>query len=294
MRKNVLVIYNPKAGTEKAKTFLSKLLVHLTKNNARPVVFPITKQYGSEEIIADEGESADCVVVCGGDGTLNHAVNGLMKLDKRPLLAYVPSGSTNDFAVSMGISEDFRKTCKSIDKGEPFYYDIGMFNGKYFNYVAAFGAFTDVSYDTPQKLKNALGHTAYVLNGIVNLPINKYYHAKITADGNVFEGNYIYGSVSNSTSIGGIKAAEIPGFEPDDGYMELTLVKMPSDIMELGYVLNHFIAQNFDNEYIKITKAKSIKIEFDEEVDWTLDGEYGGRVARADIVVLNKEIGLIR
>ena len=160
MRKNVLLIYNPSAGKNGAGKLLPKAIQSLRNCGCRVTVFPVSKNYGAEDIIKDEVSKADIVVCCGGDGTMNHTINGLMALEKRPYLGYIPAGSTNDFAVSVGIEKDVGKNCHNIANDRPFFYDIGKFNNLYFNYIAAFGAFTRVSYSTPQSEKNALGHMA--------------------------------------------------------------------------------------------------------------------------------------
>ena len=175
MRKEVLVMYNPKSGKNGANAMLPKVVNGLCARDCRVTVYPILSSFGAEEILAAEDGKCEYVVCCGGDGSLNHTINGLMRMENRPLLTYIPSGSTNDFAASMGISADIVKSCQALVHGTPFYYDIGKFNDQYFNYIAAFGAFTQVSYSTPQNSKNYLGHAAYIIEGLRHLPIGQFY-----------------------------------------------------------------------------------------------------------------------
>ncbi len=294
MRKNVLMIYNPKAGTEKAASLMPKAVQYLCRANCRVVTWPILPGFGAEEIIQEEEGNFDIVVCCGGDGTLNHTINGLMRLDNRPLLGYIPSGSTNDFASSMDIKARLKDNCNAIATAEPFYYDIGKFNDKYFNYVAAFGAFTDVPYTTAQSSKNRMGHWAYIVEGLTHLPLGKYYHLTATANGKVYTGDYVYGSISNTTSIGGMSIQPLSTSTPDDGLYEVILIKNPTNFIELQGLIAAILVQNFDNPYIDYFKTDKIDFAFDSPTAWTLDGEFGDEVADVNISVENRAMGLLK
>ncbi len=294
MKKQVLIIYNPSAGKTSANTILPKAIAQLASDNCRPIVYPVLKGYGAEKIIAEEKGSFDVVLCCGGDGTLNHTINGLFEAGvEKPLLGYIPAGSTNDFAASMGI-KDVIRTCRSVAYGQPFYYDIGKFNNKYFNYVAAFGAFTAASYTTSQDLKNQLGHAAYVIEGLRNFSVGQYHTATITVNGETFTDNYIYGSVSNSTSIGGMNIDRLSDIEMNDGLFEVLLIKAPQSPMDIQNIIAAILMQNYTGQYLKYFKTDSIKIEFDKPARWTLDGEFGGDISTAEINVVPKAVGLLK
>jgi len=294
MRKQILFIYNPSAGKNGANEILSQAIGQLTSDNCRVTVYPVMKGYGAEKILKEEKGKFDRVLCCGGDGTLNHTINGLLEtgVDK-PLLGYIPTGSTNDFAASMGI-KNLTETCRTVAYGQPFFYDIGKFNDSYFNYIAAFGAFTDVSYVTPQNLKNQLGHAAYIIEGIRHLPLGKYYTLTAKSDESIYSGDYIYGSVSNSTSIGGMSIPVRNDIKMNDGLFEVILIKAPKTVMETQNLLTALITQNFDSPFIEYFKTDKIEFSFDKETPWTLDGEFGGNVTDVNINVINKAIGLLK
>lgn len=293
MKKNVLIIYNPKAGKNGAAHMLPYVVESLRKRDCRCVAQPVLSGYGAEEILAEEDGRFETVVCRGGDGTLNHTINGLMSMEEKPRLIYLPTGSTNDFAASLGLSRDIETACSNID-GQPFYYDIGKFNDNYFNYVAAFGAFTKVSYSTPQELKNQLGHAAYIIEGLRHLPIGQYHTATIISEDRVFHGDFIYASVSNSTSIGGVSVPVKDEVSMNDGLFEVMLIKAPKSVMELQSIITSMLTQNFDNQYISYFKTRNVHFSFTSPTPWTLDGEFGGDVTEAKISVIDKAIGILK
>ena len=293
MKKNVLIIYNPKAGKNGASHMLPGVVQRLRAKNCRCVTYPTMDGFGAEEILEYEKGNFDYIVCCGGDGSLNHTINGLMMLDKRPCLIYLPTGSTNDFAQSLGLSKDIEEACSKIDN-PPFYYDIGKFNNQYFNYVAAFGAFTKVSYSTPQELKNQLGHAAYIIEGIKHIPIGQHHTRTVISEERVLYGDFIYCSVSNSTSVGGISVPVKNEVSMNDGLFEVFLIKAPKSIIEMQGIITALLTRNYDNKYISHFKTRNIRFEFEKETPWTLDGEFGGDVLEANISVINKAIGIIK
>lgn len=294
MRKNVLLIYNPSAGKNGAGKLLPKAIQSLRNWGCRVTVFPVSKNYGAEDIIKDEASKADIVVCCGGDGTMNHTINGLMALEKRPYLGYIPAGSTNDFAVSAGIEKDVGKNCRNIACSRPFFYDIGKFNNLYFNYIAAFGAFTRVSYSTPQSEKNALGHMAYMIEGVRNLPIGQYIELEYTHGGKEYSGEYIYGAVSNTKSVGGMNFRVLEDSDMDDGLFEVILIKRPKNILDVQNIISALILENYKSPYFEYFKTNEIEFRFKQATSWTLDGEFGGETDRVNIKVENKAIGLLK
>lgn len=294
MRNNVLVIYNPKAGKNGASHMLPHVVEQLRKRNCRCICYPTMEGFGAEETIQYEKGKFDYIVCCGGDGSLNHTINGLMQLSERIPLIYLPTGSTNDFARSLGLSKDIETACSKIENPQPFYYDIGKFNSTYFNYVAAFGAFTQVSYTTSQIMKNQLGHTAYIIEGLKHLPIGQHHTATIISEDRVYHGDFIYCSVSNSTSIGGMNIPDKIDVSMDDGLFEVCLIKAPKSVGDIQSIITAIITQNFDNQYVTYFKTRRLHFEFEKETPWTLDGEFGGNIKTADVSVVNKAIGILK
>lgn len=226
----------------------------------------------------------DLIVCSGGDGTLNETIQGVMKSDNKLPIGYIPAGSTNDFARGVGIPKNIIDAVQWIIDGKPYPCDIGGFNSdKYFTYIAAFGAFTEVTYDTPQQIKNYLGHAAYILNGLTKLSSIRSYHIKISADGDEFEDDFIFGMVTNSSSVAGLLS--LNDFLLDDGLYEVTLIKTPGNAFDLQRIIHSLlnIDIDIDTAYIKSFRAAEIRFECDEEIQWTIDGEYGGTLKNVTV-----------
>lgn len=272
----ILFILNPKAGRMGGK------------RNLQPIL-DIYKKYGIEEVkpfeTAARGDATaavrkyaaqfDRVVCCGGDGTLNETVTGLMQLENPPVLGYIPAGSTNDFAASLGIRGGIEKNTKRTVKGEPFPIDIGSFNSRFFTYTASFGAFTQSSYNTPQNIKNVFGHLAYVFQGIKDLNTIRDYPVQVTADGRDYSDKYVFGAVCNSTSLGGIIKLKKHLVKFNDGYFELVLVRNPKTPAILANLITALAKQDFrDNDSIVFVHAKKVTVQTQDAMPWSLDGEY--------------------
>ena len=275
----LMLVINPTAGKNRARDNLFMLIDYFFTHDYHVTVFPTQAKGDACDYVAQFAQYYDAVVCVGGDGTLNETVTGLMffDADRRPLLGYIPAGSTNDFANTLGISSDMRQAAEQFCSGDVFHCDIGRFNGKYFTYVAAFGMFTDVSYETPQPLKNALGHAAYILEGVKSLASIKNYHLKIVCDGEEIEDDFIYGQVSNSTSIGGLLNIGRTGVQLDDGLFEVILIRMPNNLIALNNTVAALISQNIkDCPGIYFRRAKKITVISDIPLAWSLDGEAGG------------------
>ncbi len=218
----------------------------------------------------------DLIVCSGGDGTLNEVIQGVMKSEDKIPIGYIPAGSTNDFARGVGIPKEIEEAVQWIINGKPYPCDIGSFNDKYFTYIAAFGAFIEVTYETSQQAKNMLGHAAYILNGLTRLKSIKSYHMSVTYDTGTIEDDYIFGMVTNSSSVAGLLS--LSDFLLDDGLYEVTLIKTPSNPLDLQRIIHSLlnIDIDIDTAYIKSFRTSKIKFECDEELQWTIDGEYGG------------------
>ena len=295
MAKRVLFIFNPLSGKGTIKNKLFEIVNFITANGGEATVHPTQGKLDASKTIAEKALGYDLVILCGGDGTLNEGVRGMLSLpkDKRPALGYLPMGSTNDFALSLGLPTNAMKAMGIIFKWKEFKCDIGRFCNDYFVYVAAFGAFTDVAYDTPQQAKNILGHMAYVLEGIKRLPTLRSYGMKVVYDGITIEDDFVFGMVSNSFSIGGVQRYKEDGVCLDDGLFECMLVKNPENPIEIQSIVAGLLAQDFSAKEFYFFKAEKISIQCDEEVSWTLDGEFGGEHKAVEIENMHKELGIM-
>lgn len=254
-----------------------------------------TSQYAGHiiDIVEKLGSNYDNIICCGGDGTLNETINGLMKLNKRPILGYVPCGSTNDFANSIGIPTIVEDSYKTAISGYPFTIDIGKINGKHFSYVAGFGLFTNISYETPQTIKNILGYQAYLLAGFKEIANIKTYPIKVTYDNGTFEDEVMLALVSNSNSIAGMKKFFENYANLNDGLFEVLLVKRPNNISLLKHIVSCIVEKNFDNEMFYSFKTNKLQIESANYIKWTVDGEYCGDFNSVEIEVEPRAIDIL-
>jgi len=275
VKKNrLLIIYNPKAGKSKSKKALSDIK-RLFEDYGYDVSVAVTKaRYHATKIAVRKGRKYELIVCCGGDGTLNEVLSGVVRLPYPPKLGYIPSGSTNDFASGLKLPKNTMVAAKKIMTGKPYPIDMGSFNGRTFAYIASFGAFTGVAYNTPQEIKNLWGHLAYLFEGIKDIKNIKPYRIKAVIDGKEYEDDYVFGSITNAMSIGGILKLDPKVAKLNDGLFEIMLIKMPRNIMELHRIINCFVRRHFDDGLITFLQASEIEIEAPKEMDWTLDGEY--------------------
>lgn len=297
MRKRVLLLANPAAGTEKAKKELMPIVCILAEKGCEVTVYPIEPEKGlvSENIIRDTKGRFDLIMCIGGDGTLNHVVNGIVKNDVHVPISYIPGGSANDFSRNINGDSDWEELCEIAAGSQTFQYDIGKLNDRYFNYIAGFGAFTAVSYSTNQNMKNVLGYGAYVLNMIATLPKNVSFkkHVQVEHDGVKEEGDYIFGGVANTLSVGGVKSPALDGTELNDGLFEVVLVTAPDDLIDIREIVQSLSKGKTDNDYVKVFRAKHVVFRAKEELNWTVDGEYGGSYRESVIDVLPKRMEIM-
>lgn len=283
MAKKLLFVYNPRAGKAMIKNHLSDIVDIFTKGGYDVTTHPTQARADATKIIEEKALDYDLVVCSGGDGTMDEVVTGMLKLDKKIPIGYIPAGSTNDFARSLRISNDMVKAAKDIVEGRFYSCDAGIFNDNCFIYVAAFGLFTDVSYETDQHIKNVLGHAAYLLEGAKRLSAVASYEMKIICDDQTYEGEYIYGMVTNSRSVGGFSKLTGKTVDLNDGYFEVCLIKRPRNINELNQIIIAILDDNVDSEYMQCFKAQNITFKCQVDVPWTLDGEFGGKHKQVDI-----------
>lgn len=275
--KKMLFVYNPNAGKGLLRVKLADVLDIFVRAGYEITVYPTQCYRDGYKKIRKMEDEYDLVVCSGGDGTLDEVVTGMMKREQKIPIGYIPTGTTNDFASSLHISRDILQAADTAVNGKPFACDIGTFNNDIFVYVAAFGLFTDVSYQTDQNLKNMLGHAAYVLEGVKRLTNIPSYQIKITHDGEVIEGEFMIGMVTNSKSVAGFRSIMGKQVLFDDGEFEVMLIKKPKNPLELQAIITALLIESFDTEYMYTFKAKKIKFEAEEEIPWTLDGEFGGQ-----------------
>lgn len=293
--KPLLFIYNPYAGKGLSKEKLPAVLSTFTQEGWLVTAYPTQGKADATEIAAQMGSQFERVVCCGGDGTLSETVSGLMTLEHPPVLGYLPAGTTNDFARNLNLPCRPEDAARTAVCGTVFPCDVGWFNEKTFLYVAAFGAFTDVSYGTPQATKNALGHLAYLLEGVTRLGSLKHYALEITHDGGATTGDFIYGMVSNTISVGGFKGL-LPGeVYLDDGQFEVMLVRRPTSLAELQSILKCLIQhKTVPGGAVETFRTAQLRVACQEELPWTLDGEYGGAPETAEITIQKHAIRLVR
>ena len=291
--KKLLFIVNPRAGKTKSSAPLFDAVAALSSAGYLVRVF-VTKAGGDARRVAAEwGPDYDTVVCAGGDGTLNETISGLMTLPQRPLLGYLPNGSTNDFAASLHLSSDPRHAAQAIASGQPHALDIGRHNDRYFAYVASFGAFTRSSYSATQAAKNALGHFAYILEGLGDLDSLRPYRCAVEADGERFEGEFIFGAVCNSTSLGGLVKLDPACVRMDDGMFELLLLRMPKSALDLQNLINVMTRMQYDYPGVILRHVRHVTVTTDEELPWSLDGEYCPSAPRVEIENLPAAVQLM-
>lgn len=276
--KKLLLLINPHAGKGGFRNGLGEALLHFHRAGFVTTVRFTDKHGDAPSIAAAEAGNYDRIVCVGGDGTLGETVSGLMKISPRPELGYIPMGTTNDCATTLGLSHDPATAAHTAAVGRTLELDVGRFNdAEYFTYVAAFGAFTEVSYQTPQDQKQALGKLAYFLDGVSRLPNLTHRWARVEYDGGVLEDDFIFGAVTNARSVAGvIKLKEDTGVSLSDGLFEVILIRTPESVLQLGAIVTDILANKFDSEYVMLLRSKTVRFTFRDEVAWTLDGEDGG------------------
>ncbi len=293
-RKKVLILLNVAAGKKKGPRNVMLFIEKVASAGYEPVIYPIVPgtDLTSEKILEEYEGDVDLVICIGGDGTLNHLVNAVMGMEHKPCIGYIPSGSTNDFSKSLGIPVEFGKAVDIALGDNRFSYDVGDINGCCFNYTAAFGAFSEVSYATGQKLKNTIGYGAYILSAAASIPKSLGFKQKIRVETEDFheEGEFIFGAVCNSVSIGGMNILANADVRLDDGKMELLMIRSPHNIAELSTIATKLLKGDTDDPHIIFRQVSEVVLQSPEELVWTVDGEYGGKYKTSRIVVKNKAI----
>ena len=293
--KKLLLILNPYAGTKKATKVLPEILGEFNRADYDVRVYVTAGPGDGTQAVEKMADGMDLVVCCGGDGTFNETVTGLMNAGLQTPVGYIPAGSTNDFAASLGLSLDCVEASRQIVAGKPEAFDAGRFGSRYFTYVASFGAFTKASYQTPQSAKNLLGHLAYVLEGIHELPQLRKHRVKLTLDSEeVLEDEYIFGAICNSTSVGGIMSLDPKMVDLKDGKFEVLLVRAPRNLQEISECLLAIQKQQYQCSMLTFRTASRILVEADPTMPWTLDGEKEDGHALVEVRNLHRAIQIIQ
>ena len=290
--KRMLFVFNPRAGKGKIKAHLLDIIDIFNKHDYEVIIRATQRPRDAYEQAKEYASSVDLIVCSGGDGTLDEVVTGIMEEKSSVPIGYIPAGSTNDFATSLFMPKNMTEAAAMIMEEELYHCDIGRFNSQTFAYIAAFGLFTDVSYETDQDLKNVLGHAAYILEGVKSLFNIKSYHMKVSSEEIEVEDDFMMGMISNSRSIGGFKNLTGKNVDMNDGYFEVTLIKMPKNPLELQEIMTALVVGRDNTDLVHSFKSKKITIETEEEVPWTLDGEFGGNHTAVEIENMHKALNL--
>ena len=294
IRKRLLFIYNPHAGKELLKPKLSDIIDIFVKAGYEVVAYPTQSYRDAYRKVSEyDSDEYDLVVCSGGDGTIDEVVTGMMQRDKRDPIGYIPTGTTNDFANSLHIPKGLLRAADNAVNGTLFPCDVGKFNDDIFVYIAAFGLFTDVSYQTKQEMKNVLGHLAYVLEGTKRLFNVPSYRIKVTHDGETLEDEFIFGMVTNSRSVGGFRNMIGKQVVFDDGLFEVTLIKTPKNPLALQEIVASLLIEQVDTKHMYSFKTGRITFESLEEIPWTLDGEFGGAHDEVTVENLNRQLRIM-
>ena len=295
MDKRIMLVVNPMAGKGQAKNCLMDVIKVFSEAGYGTMVYSTNYAGHAVELARDHGGGYPVVACIGGDGTLSEVISGIMQLpeEERPAVGYIPLGTANDVATSMKLNRHPKQAAEDIVNGQPVYLDVGSFNDKNFAYIAAFGAFTKVSYATSQDAKKALGHLAYVLEGMASLPKITAYHAVVEHDGGTVEGDFIFGGVCNSTSVAGLVKLDPDAVGLDDGLFEVLLVRNPHNIANLTLIVNNILSRNSTNDNVIFLHSSKVKCTLDEDVAWTRDGENGGSWRTAEAVNNHRAVRII-
>lgn len=271
--KKMLFVMNPYAGTRRANRYLPEIIATFNRAGFDVTAYMTAGPGDGARYVEKNASNVDLVACAGGDGTFNETITGVLRSGADVPIGYIPAGSTNDFAASLHLSTNILQAAREIVEGEPERYDVGKFGDRYFSYVASFGAFTRASYATPQNVKNALGHTAYLLEGIQELSQIRAEHVRFEMDDRVVEDDFIFGAISNSISVGGILTLDPKQVDMRDGKFEILLVRAPRDLVEMGECIRALQNQKYNCSMITFTPASRVRIVASPEMVWTLDGE---------------------
>ena len=291
MAKKMMMILNPTSGKGGLRNHLQDILQLFHRCGWEVTVFPTHKAGDATEYAKNRYKDFDLVVCCGGDGTLNETITGLMQQPIQPKLGYIPVGTANDLAATLNLKKNPVAAAADIMKGREFFHDIGQFNDRYFSYICAMGTFSNISYSTPQSMKKTLGKAAYVIEAVKNISDIKPRHVKITIDGQTIEDDFAVCSIINSHSYAGLFKLKEDGLAFDDGIFEVLLIKHPKNPIEVSIIMEQLIHQNYDNKkYVYLHHGKDIQVHLEKDTPWCLDGEFGGNYRDISIKACERQM----
>lgn len=289
-----LLVINPRAGTGGARTALFDIVMRFSERGAVVTVYPTRPGNETVAYLKEHGREYDTIVACGGDGTLNATVEGILQSETSANLGYIPMGSTNDFSISMKIPTNTRKATDALLSGFPVPLDIGTFNGRHFCYIAACGLFVDSSYTTSQSLKNILGHAAYLLNALPTLADLHPVRLRVEAHGLTMEGNYALCAFTNSTSAAGIVRFDGNRINFNDGLFELILIEMPADLGDASRIAGKLLSGNMEDPAITVLHTDAVRVLSEKPVGWSVDGENGGSQLEVFLTVEKSAVRILK
>ena len=293
--KKMLFIMNPFSGMRRANRYLADIISLFNRADYEVNIRMTAGPGDAANFAREHSPGMDLVVCCGGDGTLNETITGMLQAGSQAAIGYIPAGSTNDFAASLKLSTNIMQATQDILEGTPVAYDVGRFSDRYFSYVASFGAFTKSSYATPQSVKNALGHTAYVLEGISELSQIRKFHVRMEMENEVVEDDFLFGAISNSTSIGGVLTLDPKQVDMSDGLLEVFLVRAPQSLAEISECIQALQSQRYnDCAMITFGPVRKIQVTAPADMPWTLDGEKFDGQAEIEVENLHHAIRLMQ
>ncbi len=288
---NLLLIVNPAAGKVRIKTELFNVIKVFSDEDYSVHVYITRRRHDATAYVEKNGASYDVIVACGGDGTFHEVVTGALKIRYQGKIGFIPTGTTNDYAAGIGIPKRIGAAAAMIARLEAVPMDFGVINrGRYFTYIAAFGAFTNVTYTTDQNLKNLFGHVAYIGEAISSLPELREYRMTVDCDGEIFEGEFLFGAVTNTLSIGGVMKLKKETVSLNDGFFEVVLIRNPKNAQDLANLSKEMLSGNFENKSVLLLRGKKIRFQCKEEIPWCLDGEFAGYYD--DVTARNLHAGL--
>ena len=292
--KSLHLIINPNAGVRQGRCFLPEMISLFNRAGWLCSVYVTEKRGDAADFARLHAGEANLVVACGGDGTLNEVITGLLQGGHKTPLGYIPCGSTNDFANGLELPLAPLLACDSIIFGQPRPLDTGLFgSNRYFSYTASFGAFTSVSWSTPQNVKNVIGHAAYILEGIRSLTDIRPIHMKINADGREYEDDYIFGAVCNSTSLGGVLKLDDSEVHMSDGLFEALLIPFPQDLIALNRIITALRTRHYDDPSLLFLRASVFTFSGSSDIKWTLDGEEADGASTVEIRNIHNAVTLL-
>ena len=288
--KKMLFIMNPFAGQRKANRYLAEIINVFNRADYEVIIHMTAGSGDATRVAREKAAEMDVIVCCGGDGTFNETVSGILASGVDVPVGYIPAGTTNDFASSLKLPTNPLAAAQNIAEGEPVAYDVGSFGGRHFTYVASFGAFTKSSYATPQSVKNALGHTAYVLSGISELTQIRKEHVRLEMADTVVEDDFIFGAICNSTSVGGILTLDPKVVDMADGKFEVMMVRAPKSLAEITECIQALQSQKYNCNMITFCSTDKVTVISDPKMSWTLDGEH--EPGHEEVVVENQHLAI--